>query len=47
MKIKVRQTRLPFTEEERRGFYERVKNSARVHRNRKKFYRPDNKKEEQ
>lgn len=47
MKIKVRKTRLAFTEEERRGFYERIKGSARVHRNRKKYYRSTDKKVEQ
>jgi hypothetical protein len=40
MKLNVKKTRLAFTSEEKRKFYETVKGSARIHRNRKKFYRP-------
>lgn len=42
--MKTRKTRHQFTSDELRGYYERVKNSARVSRNRKKYYRPSDKK---
>lgn len=35
---------LPFSADEKRKYYETVKNSARVHRNRLKYHRPSDKK---
>lgn len=43
MKVKAKSTRLPFTKEEKQGYFERIANSARVHRNRKKYHRPSQK----
>lgn len=34
---------VPFSVDEKRKYYETVKGSARVHRNRKKYYRPEDK----
>lgn len=45
MKLTTKKTRLPFTEAELRGFNERIKGSARIARNKKKYYRPAEKKE--
>ena len=43
MKIKAKSTKVPFTPEEKQGYFERIVNSARVHRNRKKYHRPSQK----
>ena len=43
MKIKPKTTRIAFTPEEKRGYFERIVNSARVQRNRKKYHRPSQK----
>jgi hypothetical protein len=40
MKVQSKSTRIPFSQEEKENFYLTVKNSARVHRNRKKYHRP-------
>jgi len=44
MKLTTKKTRLPFTPEELTGYYARVKGSARVFRNKKKYHRPTAKK---
>lgn len=40
MKLNIKKSRFAFSEDEKRKFYETVKGSARVHRNRKKYFRP-------
>lgn len=43
MKLKIRKTRLAFTPEEKRKFYEVIKGSARSYRNKTKYHRPSQK----
>ena len=44
-KIKKEGSKNKFTESELLGFYEKVKGSSNVYHNRKKYYRPSDKKE--
>lgn len=46
MKIKAKTTRLAFTPEEKEGYYNWVKKSHTVQRNKKKFHRPTEKRKE-
>ena len=41
IKLTVKKSRFPMTDEELRKYYEQVKNSARVFRNRKKYRREE------
>jgi hypothetical protein len=43
MKLNIKKSRFAFSQTEKRTFYETVKGSARIHRNRKKYFRPEQK----